>query len=243
MFGFGKKRKEVWQLMDGLYDVHCHLLPGVDDGSPSAEISLKLLDKLAGMGVEGAYLTPHVMAGAYGRNDRISLNRKFEAFGYDGPIKLKLAAEHLLDEKFPVHLQNGPLTLANEYVLVEFTLGGFPARAFDLLFEISLQGYTPILAHPERYAFLQHRMQREQLLGRLLDAGCKFQLNLLSLTGWHGEHAKKLAEELIRRNLYTFVGTDLHSFPHLNAIETLSVENRQAEAVEKLKENNLLLWQ
>ena len=82
-----------------------------------------------------------------------------------------------------------------------------------------------------------------KLLGRLLDAGCKFQLNLLSLTGWHGEHAKKLAEELIRRDLYTFVGTDLHSFPHLNAIETLSVESRQAEAVEKLKENNLLLWQ
>ena len=104
-------------------------------------------------------------------------------------------------------------------------------------------GLTPVIAHPERYAFLQHRMQREQLLGRLLDAGCKFQLNLLSLTGWHGEHAKKLAEELIRRDLYTFVGTDLHSFPHLNAIETLSVESRQAEAVEKLKENNLLLWQ
>ena len=242
MFGFGKKKKPVQELMTGLYDVHSHLLPGVDDGSPSAEVSLDLLGSLEGMGVEGIYLTPHIMAGNYGGNNRLTLTERFESFTYHGPIKLKLAAEHLIDERFLQHLQNGPLTLANEYVLVEFTLGGFPSNTFDTLFEISMQGYTPLLAHPERYAFLQHRIQREQMLERLMAAGCKFQLNLLSLTGWHGEHAKELADELIKRDLYTFVGTDIHSYPHLRAIQTLSVNDRQAEAVEKLKENNRQLW-
>ncbi len=242
MFGFGRKKTPVRQLMSGLYDVHSHLLPGVDDGSPSAEVSLKLLESLEQMGVKGIYLTPHIMAGNYGGNNRISLSKRFETFVYNGPIKLKLAAEHLIDEKFLQHLQSDPLSLAEEYVLVEFTLGGFPSNTFDTLFEISMQGYTPLLAHPERYAFLQHRMRREEMLERLLAAGCKFQLNLLSLTGWHGQHAQELANELIKRNLYTFVGTDIHSFPHLKAIQTLSVNDRQAEAVEKLKENNRQLW-
>lgn len=226
--------------MAGLHDMHSHLLPGVDDGSPSEEVTRKLLTELEAMGVQGIYFTPHVMAGSYGSNNRTTLSRRFEDFVYEGPIHLKLAAEHLLDEKFPEHLQNGPLTLAGEYVLVEFTLGGFPSNTFDTLFEISLQGYTPILAHPERYAFLQ---RREEMIGRLLDAGCKFQLNLLSLTGWHGEHAKKLAEKLIRQDLYEFVGTDIHSFPHLNAIKTLSMGSKEADSVERLKENNLRLWQ
>ena len=226
--------------MAGLHDMHSHLLPRVDDGSPSEEVTRKLLEELEAMGVEGVYFTPHIMAGNYGTNNRITLSRKFDGFVYEGPIKLKLAAEHLLDEKFPDHLRKGPLTLAGEYVLVEFTLGGFPANAFDTLFEISLQGYTPILAHPERYTFLQ---RREETIGRLLDAGCKFQLNLLSLTGWHGEHAKKLANRLIRQEVYEFVGTDIHSFPHLNAIKTLSVDVKQAEAVELLKAKNLRLWQ
>ena len=240
MFGFRKKTKSVKELMAGLHDMHSHLLPRVDDGSPSEEVTRKLLEELEALGVEGVYFTPHIMAGNYGDNNRITLSRKFDGFVYEGPIKLKLAAEHLLDEKFPDHLRKGPLTLAGEYVLVEFTLGGFPANAFDTLFEISLQGYTPILAHPERYTFLQ---RREETIGRLLDAGCKFQLNLLSLTGWHGEHAKKLANELIRRDAYEFVGTDMHAFPHLNAIKTLSVDVKQAEAVERLKANNLRLWQ
>ena len=155
MFSFHTKNIYLADLLDDFYDIHCHLLPGVDDGSPDREHSLRLLERMQGMGVKGLYMTPHIIHGAYDNRGEEELRQRFADFGYQGPLDIRLGAEYFIDDKFPEHLEGNPLTMNCRHVLVEFSINGYSLRAFDMLFEATLSGYEIILAHPERYAFVQ----------------------------------------------------------------------------------------
>ena len=201
MFSFHTKNIYLADLLDDFYDIHCHLLPGVDDGSPDREHSLRLLERMQGMGVKGLYMTPHIIHGAYDNRGEEELRQRFADFGYQGPLDIRLGAEYFIDDKFPEHLEGNPLTMNCRHVLVEFSINGYSLRAFDMLFEATLSGYEIILAHPERYAFVQAN-GKDKVINLIKQY--KLQLNLLSLAGYHGSGAKKYAEQMLRQGNTAF---------------------------------------
>lgn len=241
MAGLFSKKRHLADIMTGFRDIHSHLLPGVDDGSSSAENSVKLLHQLEDLGMEGIYFTPHIINAMYGNLAEEELCTLFSQFNYVGKLELRLAAEYMIDENFLSHLDHQPLTFRDKHILTEFTLNHYPISSSEILFDAAMAGYNIIIAHPERYAFLSNDREGK-IMKSLLDCGYKLQLNLLSLTGFHGRTAKKAAEEYLERGLYTFVGTDIHSTPYLGMIRQYRIPADQFAKIEKLKENNKMLF-
>lgn len=239
MFDFflGKSKGSMLSsgLLQGMTDIHTHLLPGVDDGAGSLEEAVEAIRALAGSGVKNIWLTPHVM-------DRMpeDYKERFKeqyALLYplvpDG-ISIRLAAEYMLDACFLRHLENGLLPLGNNHVLVETSYAAPPLDLDGLLFKITLEGYTPVLAHPERYTYMSGRNYT-----RLKKRGCLFQMNLLSVMGFYGKTAEKKASALLGDGFYDFVGTDIHNLERFVKGATLRhLSRKKMNALRKLVENN-----
>lgn len=239
MFGFHSKSIYLADVLDGFYDVHCHLLPGVDDGAPDADHSLRLLGRMAEMGVKGLYMTPHIINGLYDNRDEEVLRSRFAGFGYSGPLDVRLAAEYFLDDNFMSHVGDKTLTMNGRHMLVEFSINGYSLRSFDMLFDATLSGFEVIIAHPERYPFVQSSGQDKVIN---LIKQYRLQLNLLSLAGYHGGSARKCAERLLAERRYSFVGTDTHSMTYLDVLQRTKVSRKIFDAVNALKENNRELF-
>ncbi len=191
----------------GFTDVHSHILPCVDDGSKSLEESLEILDRYEHMGIERVIFTPHIME-EYPNNSSQSLRATFEQFktSYNGNVKLSLAAEYMLDAKFNQHLASGDmLTLWDNNLLVECSYISPPVGLWDMIYNMSASGYQAVLAHPERYKFLDDEDFRI-----LSSMGVKYQVNLLSLTGYYGGMAKDKAQKIIDNGECFAIGTDIH---------------------------------
>ena len=226
----------------GACDVHCHLLPGVDDGFPTEEKSLEALKWLGEHGVRRMKLTPHFMK-EYAENTRTSIEQRFKTFAQGEaaslPVELSLAGEYMLDGCFMDHCEEGFLTLDKEGVLVlcETSYLMMEAQAKERLYEIMLKGYQPVIAHPERYryadkALYQRWKQRDYL----------FQLNLLSLSGAYGGTAKAKAHDLLRDGMYDFVGSDLHRLDNLEQmVKSIKLNKKETDQLQKLLENNKTL--
>jgi tyrosine-protein phosphatase YwqE len=122
--------------------------------------------------------------------------------------------EQLLREKKPL------LSFGKKFVLVEFSLASLPLDLKDVLFEMQLQGYQPVIAHPERYAYLA---DRKKYFDELKDSGCLFQLNILSLSNHYGREVAELAHYFCKKNYYDLIGTDLHHSRHLEALQQPSL--------------------
>src|ERR1041384_2892144 len=200
-------------------DMHSHILPGIDDGSDSIETSIELIRGLKDLGYSKLIATPHIMWDMY-RNTPDIIKRKLDevrtAVQKEGiDIKIDAAAEYFLDEHVEDLLKaKEPLLPVNDNkILVEFSMA-FPAMNIkDILFEMQMQGYTPIIAHPERYSYLA---RNKEFYDELRDIGCLFQLNLLSLGGGYGKTVTELSLYLLKNNFYSLAGTDLHHNGHLN---------------------------
>jgi protein-tyrosine phosphatase len=206
-------------------DLHSHLLPGIDDGSQDINTSLELLKGMQALGFKKVVTTPHVLWEMYPNTPEI-IHSKVEGLlkaaadaGID--ILLRAAAEYFIDEHFQQVLrQKQPLlTIQNNIVLVEFSMITAPMDLMDVFFEMQLQGYQPLIAHPERYIYLHGR---KTFLEELKNCGCQFQLNLLSLTTHYGTAVQELAEYILKRNMYDYAGTDLHGEKHLKALQNLA---------------------
>lgn len=245
MFSFFKKKVWLRDQLEGFYDIHSHLLWGVDDGCRNEEHTRKVTAELVKLGFKGAYLTPHIIYGLYGNNTEEGLRARFAEMPADLGLELRLAAEYCLDEKFldHVHGQTPMLSIADDHILTEFSLGTSRVDTHaNVLFETALTGKNIIIAHPERYAFLSiDRNLRE--LEKLTSKGYALQLNLLSLTGQSGAKVKRIAEELLLDGRYTFVGSDVHSRLYINAIKEGTISPKIVEPLKELMENNKrLLW-
>ena len=189
-------------------DWHSHILPGVDDGIRTMEDSLRVLSFYADIGVREVWLTPHVMEDI--PNTPAGLRERFAELSaaYHGPLKLHLAAEHMLDNLFEERLAAGevlPIGAAGDTLLVETSYFNPPMDMDGLLRRISKEGFRPLLAHPERYVYMDIKDYR-----RLRESGLLFQLNLLSLVGMYGSDARKRAQYLLKEGLYDRTGSDLH---------------------------------
>lgn len=202
-----KKPLAETTVFEGMKDAHCHILPGVDDGVQKLEESLAILATFEKLGIREVTLTPHIMEDC--PNETSFLRDEFEKFkaAYNGPVKLRLAAEHMLDNLFIKRLEADDLLLWDEGLLLVETSYYNPPYAFqDIISKILAKGIRPILAHPERYEY----MTMEDY-DRLYLQGVRLQLNVLSLTGAYGMGAKMKAEALLKKGYYSYRGTDIHS--------------------------------
>ena len=241
MFGFSKKLPE--DFFRGAVDVHCHLLPGVDDGFSTPEKSLRALKKLEERGVQRMILTPHFMKD-YPENNRESISTQFETYKAEAAkvcsIELRLAGEYMLDARFMDHFKEGFLTLdkAGQHVLCETSYLMYEQNISEMLYEIGCAEFQPVIAHPERYEYAA----KDNYL-RWKDKRYKFQLNLLSLAGAYGRTANVKARYLLKEGMYDFVGSDMHNLDNFRRfLPQLRLKTKDIEQLERLVENNKTLF-
>ena len=242
MFHLFQKKQNILDtgLLEGMTDIHTHFLPQVDDGSQSPDESLSALSFMQSIGIKRIYLTPHVMAD-YNLNKPEFLSQRFSLLEekYSGGIELKLAGEYMLDSGFSTQQKEGLLTMAGKHVLVETSFLSPPPDLENMLYEIMLDDYTPIIAHPERYLYMDKKEYKN-----LKDKGYKFQMNLFSASGFYGHSVKERALFLLKENLYDFTGSDYHRLSDYE--RGLKELNLRPSLIDKLKEliaNNNSLWQ
>lgn len=206
-------------LLDKKSDVHSHILYGVDDGVQDLEESLQILEYLECLGFTQVWCTPHIMEDI--PNETKFLQEKFQQLknAYQGNIKLHLAAEYMIDNVFDKRLSEKDLLPHGEMkdkILVETSYFNSPLNLEETLKQIYTIGYYPLLAHPERYAYMT---DKDYI--KLKADGIRFQLNMLSLKGMYGKMAQKKAEWLLSKNFYDEVGSDIHSIRQIKALEEL----------------------
>ncbi len=225
MFKFFSRKKGGGERIDYAVlktDMHSHLLPGIDDGSKDIETSLELIRGMKELGYQKLITTPHIIWDMY-RNTPAIINARLEELraavkkaGIE--IELHAAAEYFLDEHVEelLNTKQPLLTISGNKVLTEFSMAFPSLNTKDILFDMQMQGYQPVIAHPERYIYLQ---QNKAFYQELKDLGCMFQLNILAISGHYGRSVKELAEYLLNNQFYDLVGTDLHNIHHLEALQ------------------------
>ena len=158
MLFFKKKKIPLNEFFpQGFVDIHSHLLPGIDDGAKDLETSIALIQKMASYGIKNFITTPHILGDVYPNTPEV-IKRKLKEVTDELKrrnlldISISAAAEYMMDEKFTDLIEKAQLlTLKDNLVLVEMSYFSPPINLYEILFQIQLKGYKPILAHPERY--------------------------------------------------------------------------------------------
>lgn len=223
MFSLFKSKPKLADLIpDGYVDIHSHLLPGIDDGAKNIDDSKTILEAMIGFGFTKVITTPHTIKTVW-NNTKESIN---EAKGkviqslpeLSNNVLLHAASEYMMDENFVALFQSEKLlTLKDNYVLVEMSYLNPPIQLYDILFELQLAGYKPILAHPERYSFYHTNFKEYE---KLKKAGCLFQMNLLATVGYYGKEVNETTNKLLEHDLYDFTGSDIHHQNHIDSFHS-----------------------
>ncbi len=214
-------------------DLHSHLIPGIDDGSKTMEESIFLIKELADLGYKKLITTPHTMNDYYKNTPEIihsGLNKlKAEIAKENIEIEIEAASEYMLDDGFEVKLKNGNiLSFGDNYILVEMSyMAEFPNLS-SIIFELQMEGYKVVLAHPERYNYWHNSFHKYQ---ELVDRNVYLQMNINSLTGWYSESSKRMAERLLNENMISFLGSDLHNENYLNELKKSRYQSILKEAL------------
>jgi protein-tyrosine phosphatase len=222
MLTFFRKKKDPVDFSALYCDMHSHLIPGIDDGSPDMDTTIQIITGLAEIGYKKIITTPHIMWDIYKNNSEI-IQAGWEAVKDElerkrSPVDFYAAAEYFMDDHFE-ELVDGDLpllTLKANMVLVEFSFVKEPAELKRIIFKLQIKGYQPVIAHPERYLYFgaNKNWYDEMKIG-----GCLFQLNLLSLTGFYGKGPMELGQYLLKKKYIDLLGTDLHNDRHLEALQ------------------------
>jgi len=241
---FGKLFKRHHEPVTLFYntDVHCHILPGVDHGSQSVEQSLEMLRAQIDLGIHRIVCTSHVTAFTF-ENTPQTLQPAFETLkeavtqaGLD--IELFLSAEYRMDEFFDKQYAAGNiLPMPGNRVLLENSFQQELMNLDELLFDMQVKGYKTIMAHPERYPYYAHHRQRYT---QLHNAGTKFQVNILSFTGYFGETARDAAMWLAKNEMIDYLGSDMHSVKHAHIIQEYINESKEWKKLAPLLEPHIL---
>ncbi|WP_316633662.1 CpsB/CapC family capsule biosynthesis tyrosine phosphatase [uncultured Flavobacterium sp.] len=219
MLSFLKSKPYLKDLLAGDYvDIHSHLLPGIDDGAKTIADTATLAKSFAEIGVTQFITTPHISHYIWNNSPEIIIKKQQETkllLKKDNIIiPFQAAAEYFMDDWFENHFKNEKLlTLKDNYVLVEMSYINAPVQLYKILFDLQIAGYIPVLAHPERYLFYHKNLNEYD---KLKKAGCLFQLNLLAVVGYYGNEVTKIAEQLLKKGMYDFVGTDVHHSNHIS---------------------------
>lgn len=215
-------------------DMHCHLLPNVDDGSRNVDETVQCLKSLKQVGFEKIYFTPHFQMNY--PNDEDDILNRFEKLKEeialrnekDLPEIMTIGGEYRFDINYARRPEDGKLlTLPGKRLLCEFSIHNNNYLPLDLFDEYIKQGYSIILAHPERYPYLSPHSNE---IKALKDKGVFFQINILSLNNFYGDGARKRGFEYIACGMSEYLGTDTHNMRYINALlET--AENMEVQDV------------
>lgn len=221
-------------LLEGFCDYHCHLLPGVDDGVQELAETLDILRLWETVGVREVWLTPHMMEDI--PNTTNTLRERFEELGqaYEGSITVRLAAENMLDNLFAERFATGDvltLGMGEKTLLVETSYYNPPINMNQVIANIKAKGYTPLLAHPERYQY----MGMDDYVGWKRE-GVLLQLNIPSLIGAYGPMVQKKARLLLENGLYDCAGTDTHSLSSAELFLDSLINKKTVERVRRINE-------
>ncbi|HEX8269191.1 MAG TPA: CpsB/CapC family capsule biosynthesis tyrosine phosphatase [Flavobacterium sp.] len=242
MFTFLKGKPYLKDLIPPNHiDFHSHLLPGIDDGAKTFDDTKALISDLISFGCEQFITTPHIMGNVWENTPQIiaaklaETNKKLTEAGLN--IKLRAAAEYLIDSNFvKLVASERLLTLNDNYVLVEMSYINPPLQLYDVLFDLQVAGYIPVLAHPERYSFYFKSFGEYQ---KLKNAGCRFQINLLSTVGYYGKWVAQIADRLLQAGLIDFAGSDVHHDTHARSFEK-RVLIKDVKPLQAALENNVI---
>jgi protein-tyrosine phosphatase len=198
-----------------MIDIHSHILPGIDDGAKTIYDSIDLAKQAVSEGIHTIIATPHHRNGKYDniKSDILPLtnevNERFEKEGIELTVlpgqECRIYGEILEDYK-----KGEILTLNQEsqYLFIEFPSSSVPRYAERLLYEIQVEGLTPVIVHPERNTEL---VERPDKLYKLVQNGAATQLTASSLVGYFGKNIQKFSQQMIEANLTHFIASDAHN--------------------------------
>ena len=217
---FSKKKEPV--AFPVTTDIHCHVLPGVDDGSPDVNTSVELVERMQKWGIRRIFASPHITEDTFENTPEILDNAleqlQSELTRRGNGITLNRSSENRIDDYFRDMLGKGLIKpLPDDYLIVECSFIQEPWELDQFLYDLKIKGFRPILAHPERYHY--YHSKNGSRYARLHDSGTLFQINVLSLAGAYGKTEKKVAEDLIAHGYVDFIGTDLHNRNHADIID------------------------
>ena len=203
-------------------DVHSHLIPGIDDGSPSMEVTIELLKKFISLGYKKVITTPHVMSDYYLNTPEIinqglvNVRKSIEENQLE--IKIEAAAEYNLEPSFEDLINDkNILTFGKDnFLLFELSFFSEPQNLNEVIWSMREAGYNPVLAHVERYAYWHNDYDKVE---EMVNRGVKLQMNIGSLTGSYGPEVKLFAEKLVDDEVVEFVGSDCHHIQHLEMLD------------------------
>ncbi len=230
-----------------MIDIHCHLIPAIDDGARDLEESLELLRMAAEDGIKRMVLTPHFHLGRYD-NTKASIESEFSKLKQavkDEAIELELAsaAEVRLDSELLFLLQKDLIPLygtfeGQQYMLLELPHSFIPPGTLEFVRYMVEQKITPVIAHPERNREL---LTTPETIGTLANAGCWFQITAGSIIGQFGERSQQVAEYYINKGFVNLVASDAHNIKHRPPI----LSQARAKVVELVGEElaQKLFWQ
>jgi tyrosine-protein phosphatase YwqE len=223
-------------------ELHSHLIFGIDDGVQTIEESIDILSQMEQMGYKKVITTPHIMGDFYNNGPENILPRleeiRKELIKRNHHIQLDAAAEYMVDDAFLDKIEAGNLlSFGNKYVLVELPFTDEPRILKSALFNLRINGYKPILAHPERYAYYAQQKNKYE---ELFDSGILFQVNLYSLIGYYSPAIQKTAEWLLDKKMIHFIGSDTHGMRHIPVFhEAISSKNYEKACSLNLLNNSL----
>ena len=239
---FKKKPTLVELIPKGFVDIHSHILPNIDDGSKSIEETSILLEEMALLGINKCIATPHTMPNVWDNSSdfiqETFLNTKSNLPKNLDQMLHRVSSEYMMDETFIERLQNEKLlAIKDNIVLVEMSYLNPTIDLKNILFQLQIKGYTPLLAHPERYLYY-HNSKQDYF--RLKELGCLFQLNLLSTIEYYGKSVTTIADFLLANDLIDFVGSDIHHNHHVNAFYHKIKIKSQNELIDAMNKNSQL---
>ncbi len=204
-------------------DMHSHLLPNLDDGVRSFEQAEEIIRQFMAYGYKRLITTPHVMSDMYRNTSPGILKRLEDLRSYleekNIDIRIDAAAEYYLDEELIRKLETGEplLTFGDNFILFETNFLTEPLNLKEFIFLATTKGYRLVMAHPERYLYLQQNLRKME---DLLNRGVYFQINISSFTGYYSKMVQSTVNKMIEQEWVHLLGSDCHHIQHTRLIET-----------------------
>lgn len=221
-----------------MIDMHCHIIPSIDDGSKSVTETFNMIAAAAKLGYKGTFATPHYIEDRHEidpkdvENSVEVLNKMLKEKKIDFTIYTGNEI-YICNDLLELLQDNKVCTLGkSKYVLFELPFSGEVLNLKEIISNLSHIGYVPILAHPERYEFVFNNYKR---VLPLIEEGALLQINIASITGYYGSKSKKCVEKLLKNNLVHFIGTDAH-----DSISIYEIYEKALKKVSKIVKNEQL---
>lgn len=225
-----------------MIDIHSHILYGIDDGARTKEESIELLKKQKELGFTDIILTPHYIENT---KYEASIKKKQELIKElekETDINIYIGNEVYFSDKTMELLKEKKISTLNnsKYLLIELPMSNKIKDLDELIFDLTVNNIIPIIAHPERYSYVQEDIK---YLDRLKETGALFQMNYGSLVGKYGKICEKTAKKLLKKNYISFMGTDIHRIDHSidmgKALKKLKKILKNEEKIDNLTRNNM----